>query len=65
MLGQFLPVMRERARSWMFQESQGERREYEANSYIHHQPFPEQVSEEKNVHGDYDGYQQHNERYDV
>jgi hypothetical protein len=49
----------------MLQESQAERCEYQDNSNIHHQPFPEQVSEEQDIHGDYDGYQQHNERYNV
>lgn len=52
--------------SLMLQESQGERSEYQNNSYIHHQTFPEKVSEEQDIHADYDGYQEHDDnRYNV
>jgi len=37
------------------QESQVESREYEDDSYIHCQPFPEPVSEEQEIDGDDDG----------
>ena len=49
----------------MLQESQSERSEYQDNTHIHHQPFPKEVSEEQDVHGYYDGYQQHNEHCNV
>ena len=45
----------------MLQKSQVERTEYQDNSYIHHQPFPEMVPEEQDIHADYNGYQQHND----
>ena len=44
------------ARSWTLQEPEIERREYQDNSDVHHQPLPEVVPEEQDVHADHDGY---------
>lgn len=44
--------------SWTLQESQVESSEYQDNSYIHYQPFPEPVSEKQEIYTDYDGYHQ-------
>ena len=43
------------------QESQVESREYQDDSYIHCQPFPEPVSEEHEIDGDDDGDHQRDE----
>jgi hypothetical protein len=48
----------------MLQESQVERCEHQDDSYIHHQPFPEPVPEEQDIHTDYDGCQQRYVKYD-
>ena len=40
----------------MLQKPEVERYEYEDNSHIHGQPFPEKISEEQEIHADYDGY---------
>jgi hypothetical protein len=50
--------------SWALQESQVESCEHQDNSYIHCQPFPEPVSEEQEINGNYNSYQQHNAEYD-
>ena len=42
----------------MFQKSEVEGCEYQDNSYIHRQPFPEIVLEEEEIHSDHNGYQQ-------
>src|SRR5689334_24784623 len=42
------------------QESQVERREYQDDSYIHCQPFPEPVSEEQEIDSDDEGDHQRN-----
>jgi hypothetical protein len=50
----------------MIQESQVERSEYQDDSYVRHQTFPEKVSEEQDIHADYDSYQQYDDdRYNV
>jgi hypothetical protein len=41
--------------SWALQEPQIESCEHQDNSYIHHQPFPEPVSEELEIHSNYNG----------
>jgi hypothetical protein len=48
-------------------ESQVESREYQDNSYIYDQPFPQPVSEKKEIYTEDDGHQQqyvnhHNDR---
>ncbi len=48
----------------MLQKSQVERCEYQDDSYIHQQPFPEPVPEEQEIHTDHDGCQQHYIKYD-
>jgi hypothetical protein len=42
--------------SWAFEESQVEGREYQNDANIHHQPFPESVSEEHDIRPDDNGY---------
>jgi hypothetical protein len=49
--------------SWTLQESEIESCEHQDNSYIHRQPFPEMVSEEQEIHGNYNGYHQHDVKY--
>ena len=49
-------------RSWTLHEPQIERREHQDNSDVHHQPLPEPVPEEQDVHADHDGH--HRERVD-
>jgi hypothetical protein len=44
------------ASSWTLQEPQIERREHQDNSDVHHQPLPEPVPEEQDVHADHDGH---------
>ena len=44
-------------RSGSLQEPQTERREHEDNPDVGHQALPEPVSEEQDIHADYDGYQ--------
>jgi len=46
------------------QEPQIERREYQDNSDVHHQPFPEPIPEEQDVHADNDGYQRERVKHD-
>lgn len=46
------------------QESQVERYEYQDDSDIHHQTFPELVSEKREVHTDYDGRHRHQVKHD-
>ncbi len=38
--------------SWTFQESEVEGCEYQDDSYVHHQPFPEPVLEEQDIDRD-------------
>lgn len=42
--------------SWTFQESEVEGPEYEDDSYVHRQPFPEPVFEEQEIDRDDHGY---------
>jgi hypothetical protein len=49
--------------SWTFQESKIKRDEYQNDSYIHHQPFPELVLEEQEIYGDDNGYPQQYVKY--
>jgi hypothetical protein len=46
-------------RSWTLEESEVESCEHQDNANIHCQPFPELVSEEEEIHRDYDGYHRH------
>jgi hypothetical protein len=50
--------------SWMSQESQVEGCEHQHHSDIHCQPFPESVSEERDIYPDYDGYHHHHVKCD-
>jgi hypothetical protein len=52
-----VPLRSERAlsRSWTPEESQVESCEYQDSANIHNQPFPESVSEEREIYTDYDG----------
>jgi len=43
---------------WIFEESQVESYKHQDNSYICHQSFPQLVSEEQEIHGNYGGYHQ-------
>jgi hypothetical protein len=45
-------------------EPQIERREYQDKSDVHHQPFPEPIPEEQDVHADNDGYQRERVKHD-
>ena len=46
--------------SWTAEKSQVESREHQDNPNIYCQPFPESVSEEREIHTDYDGrHRQH------
>jgi hypothetical protein len=49
--------------SWTLQESKVESYEHQDNSYIHHQPFPEPVSEKQEIHSNYNGCHQHDVKY--
>jgi len=51
-------------RSWTLQEPQIERREHQDNSDVHHQPLPEPVPEEQDVHADHDGHHREHVDYD-
>src|SRR6516165_12178171 len=53
-----------RLRSWTLQKPQIERREHQDNSDVHHQPLPEPVPEEQDVHADHDGYQRERVKHD-
>ena len=39
-----------------FQESNAERYEYQDNSHVRSQSLPEKISEEQDIHADYDDY---------
>jgi len=47
-----------------FKEPQIERREYQDNTDVHHQPRPELVPEEQDVHADHDAYQREHVKHD-
>jgi hypothetical protein len=50
--------------SWTPEESQVESCEHQDNANIHCQPFPESVSEEREIHTDYDGCHCHHVKRD-
>ncbi|MGC2061237.1 MAG: hypothetical protein WA653_23455, partial [Candidatus Sulfotelmatobacter sp.] len=50
-------------RSWIPQESQVESCEYQDYSNIRYQPFPESVSEEREICTDYDGHHRHHVKH--
>jgi hypothetical protein len=43
----------------MLEKSQVESREHQKNAYIRHQPFPESISEERQIETDYNGCHRH------
>jgi hypothetical protein len=49
--------------SWTREESQVESCEHQNNANIHHQPFPESVSEEHEIYTDYDGRHRHHVKH--
>src|SRR5260370_41119689 len=53
-----------RLRSWKLQEPKVERREHQDDPDVHHQPLPEPVPEEQDVHADHDGYQREHVKCD-
>ena len=53
-----------RPRSYPLQEPQIERQEDQDNSDVYHQPLPEVVPEEQNVHAYHDGYQREHVKHD-
>src|SRR5215475_5984539 len=53
-----------RKRPLTLQEPQIERCEHQDYSDVHHQPFPEPVPEEQDVHADNDGYQREHVKHD-
>jgi hypothetical protein len=50
--------------SWTPQKPPIERCEHKDDSNIHRQPFPEAVSEEDQIHTDYDGCHRHHAKHD-
>jgi len=50
--------------SWTPEESKVEGYEDQDNANIHCQPFPESVSEERDIYADYDGYHRHHVKHD-
>src|SRR5262245_27958879 len=52
------------ASSSTLQEPQIERSEHQDNSDVHHQPFPEPVLKEQDVHADNHGYQREHVKHD-
>jgi hypothetical protein len=53
-----------KVRSWTFQEPQIERPEHQDDPDVHHQPLPEPIPEEQDVHTDHDGYQREHVKHD-
>jgi len=47
----------------MLQESKVESCEHQNDSNIHYQPFPESVSEKREIYSDYDGYHRHHVKH--
>jgi hypothetical protein len=43
-------------RLWSHEKSEVESAEHQDNANIHYQPFPESVSEEREIYTDYNGY---------
>jgi len=52
------------SRSWPLQEPQIERREYQDDPDVCHQPRPEVVPEEQDVHADHDSYHREHVKHD-
>lgn len=50
--------------SWTLEESQVESAEHQDNADIHYQPFPESVSEEREIDADDDGDHRHHIKHD-
>jgi hypothetical protein len=50
--------------SWTPEESQVESCKHQDNANIHCQPFPESVSEEREIYTDYDGCHRHDVEHD-
>jgi hypothetical protein len=50
--------------SWTPEESEVESYEHQDNANIHCQPFPESVSEEHEIHTNYDGYHRYHVKHD-
>jgi hypothetical protein len=48
----------------MFQKSEVEGREYQDDSHIHRQAFPELVLEEQEIYSDHNGYQEQYVKHD-
>ncbi|WP_234392331.1 hypothetical protein [Streptomyces sp. WM6378] len=48
----------------MLQELQTERGKYQDDSDVHHQPLPELVPEEQNVHANHDSYEREHVEHD-
>ena len=48
----------------MLRESQIERPEHQDNSDVHHQPLPEPVPEEQEVHADHDRYEREHVKHE-
>jgi len=49
--------------SWTPEESEVESYEHQDNANIHCQPFPESVSEEREIYTDDDGYHRHHVKH--
>jgi hypothetical protein len=49
--------------SWRHEESHVETSEHQDNTNVHHQPFPESVSEEHEIHTDYNGSHRHHVKH--
>jgi hypothetical protein len=50
-------------RSWRHEKSQVESSEHQDNANIHYQPFPESVSEEREIYTDYNGCHCHHVKH--
>jgi hypothetical protein len=49
--------------SWTPEESRVESYEHQDNANIRYQPFPESVSEDREIHNDYDGCHRHHVKH--
>jgi hypothetical protein len=54
---------RYRTCSWKFKKSEVKSCKHQNNTDIHCQAFPESVSEEQNIHNDYDRYHRHHVKH--
>jgi hypothetical protein len=41
---------------WVLQEPQIEGRKHQDNADVHHQPFPESIPKDEQIHNNYNGY---------